>query len=135
MMIIEQIRPYYPVELHGRSDFLLREYLQHNILQILFTSDYASRFVFIGGTCLRIMHQNRRFSEDLDFDNFGISEQDFTQVSGIIKSGLEKLGYQVEIRNVMPLLYSFSGHLVSGRFESAQGGAYLNQSGYRATGV
>ncbi|MGI4871815.1 MAG: nucleotidyl transferase AbiEii/AbiGii toxin family protein [Janthinobacterium lividum] len=28
--------------------------------------------LFPGGTCLRIVHGNQRFSEDLDFDNSGL---------------------------------------------------------------
>lgn len=42
-----------------------------------------------------------KFSEDLDFDNFQLSEEEFNGISRIVKSELEKSGYEVEIRNVM----------------------------------
>ncbi|MFK7937567.1 MAG: nucleotidyl transferase AbiEii/AbiGii toxin family protein [Saprospiraceae bacterium] len=101
MMSLDEIRSFYPPNLHAKSDFLLREYLQYKILEILFNSDYARKFAFLGGTCSRIVHNNQRFSEDLDFDNFDLSANDFVQVSEIIKEELERNGYEVEIRNVM----------------------------------
>ena len=54
-----------------------------------------------GGTCLRLVHQNTRFSEDLDFDNFNLGSEDFKNLSSIIAKALEKEGYEVEIRNVL----------------------------------
>ena len=67
MMSLAEIRQFYPANLHSKSAFLLREYLQCKILELLFESPYASKFAFLGGTCLRIVHNNQRFSEDLDF--------------------------------------------------------------------
>ena len=101
MMPLAEIRSFYPENLHARSEFLLREYLQYKILELLFQSNYASKFAFLGGTCLRIVHNNQRFSEDLDFDNFDLKEADFEAVSEIIRLGLEKQGFKVEIRNVL----------------------------------
>jgi predicted nucleotidyltransferase component of viral defense system len=100
MMSLSEIRSYYPDYLHNRGEFLLREYLQYKILELLFQSNYASKFVFLGGTCLRIVHGNRRFSEDLDFDNFNLAQEDFEDVSQAIKAGLERQGFEVEMRNV-----------------------------------
>ena len=101
MLALPEIRSYYPDHLQHRGEFLIREYLQHKILEILFESDYAAKFAFLGGTCLRIIHQNNRFSEDLDFDNFDLSKEDFEEVSRLIGKGLEREGYQVDIRNVL----------------------------------
>jgi len=70
MMTLEEIKSFYPSPLQQRGAFLLREYLQYKILALLFDSAYANKFAFLGGTCLRIVHSNQRFSEDLDFDNF-----------------------------------------------------------------
>lgn len=100
MMQLSEIRKNYPPELQGQGAFLLREYLQYKILELLFTSKFAEKFAFLGGTCLRIVHDNQRFSEDLDFDNFNLSEGDFEAVAQIIQTGLELEGYRVEIRNV-----------------------------------
>ena len=105
MMELSEIRKFYPKQLHSRGAFLLREYLQYKILEIIFQSEYASKFAFLGGTCLRIVHNNQRFSEDLDFDNFDLNEQDFTAVSKHIQTKLEEQGYRVEMRNVFKGAY------------------------------
>lgn len=49
---------------------------------------------------MRIVHQSNRFSEDLDFDHFGLSPAEFDGVALAIQRGLELEGYQVEIENV-----------------------------------
>ncbi|MEN9303775.1 MAG: hypothetical protein RL264_2204 [Bacteroidota bacterium] len=70
MLELKEIKRFYEASLHPHERFLLKEYLQYKILEIVFSSKYASKMLFIGGSCLRIVHQNQRFSEDLDFDNF-----------------------------------------------------------------
>jgi predicted nucleotidyltransferase component of viral defense system len=67
MLSFAQIQQFYPPQLHSFGSFLLREYLQYKILALIFNSDFATKFAFLGGTCLRIVHQTNRFSEDLDF--------------------------------------------------------------------
>ncbi len=84
---------------------MLREYLQYKILEILFESDYANKFAFIGGTALRIVHGNNRFSEDLDFDNFNLSAEEFSKVAEVIKQGLQLEGYEVDFRSVARAAY------------------------------
>ena len=105
MLDLNQIETYYPPALRPFRRFILREYLQHKILQLIYDSHYADRFTFLGGTCLRIVYGNQRFSEDLDFDNTGISEVDFESLSQLIEAGLEREGYQVEMRLVMKGAY------------------------------
>ena len=105
MLSLDQIKNYYPANLRGFERFMLREYLQYKILEILFESQYANEFAFIGGTALRIVHDNTRFSEDLDFDNFNITKEVFSEVADAIKYGLELEGYQVEIRSVAKAAY------------------------------
>jgi len=100
MLSLEQIKKYYPDNLKGFERFMLREYLQYKILEILFESEYANKFSFIDGTALRIVHENNRFSEDLDFDNFNITEDDFYKVADVINKGLLLEGYKVEFRSV-----------------------------------
>ena len=105
MLELSEIAKEYPEKLSGFSSFIIQEYLQYKILQILFESRFAAEFCFLGGTCLRIVHGNSRFSEDLDFDNFNIPEQGFKKVSKIIVNGLEKEGYQVEMKTVLKNAY------------------------------
>ena len=96
MLTLSEIEKNYPENLRGFKRFILREYLQYKLLQILFDSEYANELCFLGGTCLRIVHGNTRFSEDLDFDNFTIAEDTFAKVSDVLKKQLEQEGYDVE---------------------------------------
>lgn len=100
MLSIAEIKKFYPKELGGFERFMLREYLQYKLLEIVFESSFAEKLCFLGGTCLRIVHANPRFSEDLDFDNFDLSSDDFDTLSLVIKNQLQYLGYEVEIKNV-----------------------------------
>lgn len=100
MLSLQEIEKYYPENIRVFKKNLLREYLQYKILQIIFNSKYANKLVFLGGTALRIVHDNNRFSEDLDFDNFGLTEKEFNEISLVVKKQLELEGYEVEIKNV-----------------------------------
>ncbi len=105
MLELEQIKSYYPGNLRGVERFMLREYLQYKILEILFESVYANKLVFIGGSALRIVHGNNRFSEDLDFDNFNISPEEFIEIGKTIQHGLKLEGYEVDIRSMTRVVY------------------------------
>ncbi|MEO0733514.1 MAG: nucleotidyl transferase AbiEii/AbiGii toxin family protein [Bacteroidota bacterium] len=98
MMDLKTIQSFYPVELQREKMFLLREYLQYEILKLLFEGKYAHKYTFLGGTCLRICYGTNRFSEDLDFDNVGLTEIEFEETAALIKTGLELLGYTVAIK-------------------------------------
>jgi predicted nucleotidyltransferase component of viral defense system len=100
MLSLDQIKKYYPENLRPFERFLIREYLQCKILEIIFDSKYANQFAFIGGTALRLIYGSERFSEDLDFDNFGLTPEVFSEISSYIRYQLELEGYIVEIRNV-----------------------------------
>lgn len=100
MLNLKEIEKYYPENLKIFKKNILREYLQYKILQIVFDCQYASKLSFLGGTNLRIIHDNARFSEDLDFDNFGLEENEFEEISQIVKKQMELEGYGVETRNV-----------------------------------
>jgi predicted nucleotidyltransferase component of viral defense system len=100
MISLKEIEKFYPATLRRFSKSLLREYLQYKILQIIFDSKYAGKLCFLGGTALRIVHGNNRFSEDIDFDNFSLNEKEFDEISELVKEKLELEGYEVEIRNV-----------------------------------
>lgn len=105
MLSLQEIEKYYPENIRAFKRNLLREYLQYKILQIIFDSKYANKLSFLGGTALRIVHDNTRFSEDLDFDNFGLAEKEFEEISKVLKKQLELEGYAVEIRNVFKGAY------------------------------
>lgn len=100
MLSLDEIRKFHPQEVHQYDRFLLREYLQYKILEIIFESSFASKLCFIGDTCLRIVHNNNRFSEDLDFDNFDLQKEEFVEIANQIELKLKQNGFEVNIRKV-----------------------------------
>jgi predicted nucleotidyltransferase component of viral defense system len=100
MLDLQQIKEQYPEQLQGYERAIVREYLQYKILQAIFESNQASQLSFLGGTALRIIHGNNRFSEDIDLDNFGLSLQAFGDVIQKVKQLLVLEGFQVEISMV-----------------------------------
>jgi hypothetical protein len=54
MLDIEQIQSYYPKNLKSFKKNILREYLQYKILEIIYTSIYAKRLIFMGGGGVRL---------------------------------------------------------------------------------
>ena len=66
MLDLQQIKNEYSEPLQGYERAIVREYLQYKILQAIFESKHASHLSFLGGTALRIVHGNSRFSEDIE---------------------------------------------------------------------
>ncbi|HUF38041.1 MAG TPA: nucleotidyl transferase AbiEii/AbiGii toxin family protein [Anaerolineales bacterium] len=99
MLDFDLIKSQYPQELQGFERPLLREYLQYKILQGIFDSGLADKLSFIGGTALRIIHGNTRFSEDIDLENFGLDHAGFQTLIETLRRFLELEGFEVEIRN------------------------------------
>ncbi len=100
MLSLQNIKDYYPAQLWGFDRFILREYLQYKILEIIYDSPHTNSLIFMGGTALRIIYNNNRFSEDLDFDNKNIAESDFGEITEFIHHKLELQGYEIQMRNV-----------------------------------
>lgn len=99
MLELKQIQLYYPDNLKPFKKNILREYIQYKILEIIYSSEYADKMFFMGGTALRIIYSNSRFSEDLDFDNKGLAEKDFESLLEIITKGFELEGYRLSFKN------------------------------------
>lgn len=100
MMTLDQILSAYPGNLRAFKESVLKEYLQYKILNSIFNSEYSSELAFLGGTALRIVYGSTRFSEDLDFDNFALTEAEFTALSTVIKRDLSLEGLDVEVSMV-----------------------------------
>lgn len=60
---IREYSPANPVE----QENVLQELMQHYVLASLARAGLFAEAMFHGGTCLRIVHEMNRFSEDLDF--------------------------------------------------------------------
>lgn len=75
---------------------ILREYLQSRFLEIFYSLRGSHQLIFIGGTCLRLLHNLDRFSEDLDFDNCGLSTDQIKKIIGKTIKQLEKESFIIE---------------------------------------
>ena len=95
MVNLEDLLQQYPAELRLPQfyEFILKEYIQSKMLAAIAAADTENRLVFIGGTNLRIVHNNQRFSEDLDFDNFDLSRDHFYYLTDKVIAELQKSGY------------------------------------------
>jgi predicted nucleotidyltransferase component of viral defense system len=89
MLSLSSIVWYYPQNQSHNKEMCLKEYLQMKILKSIFWSPYGTKLRFIGGTALRIVYQNQRFSEDLDFDIVNLSFDDFENLATIVRHDLE----------------------------------------------
>lgn len=55
MLRINEILPYYQESLRVHREFILREYLQYKILQIVFNiPEYNDKLCFLGGSCATV---------------------------------------------------------------------------------
>lgn len=71
---------------------VLTEYLQSEILAVVFNSKFGPHLSFLGGTCLRFIHKIERFSEDLDFDLIK-DGLDYELLAEFIGKKLRELGF------------------------------------------
>jgi len=97
MLDLDQIRASYPEELRPFGTNLLREYLQHKILESTYRSRHGARLSFMGGTCIHLVHGCPRFSEDLDFDTGSVTAEEFRELAVSVRKDLEQEGYTVEL--------------------------------------
>jgi len=74
--------------------------MQYKIPEAIFDSKLGIKLALMGGTAARIIHGNTRFSEDLYFDNLGLSKSDFEQLISSLSKKLRLQGYEVETRTV-----------------------------------
>ncbi len=101
MLTIDQIVSYFTETLFRKNpQGALVEYLQHELLDSLFKNPKSANLSFIGGTAIRILHQSVRFSEDLDFDSFGLSFAEFEAMLAGACKDMEHKGFIVEYRVV-----------------------------------
>ena len=105
MINLDKIKFFYSIKEQWFEQFILKEYLQYQILNIIFNTKYAKNLSFLWWTAIRLIHNSNRFSEDLDFDNFWLDEKDFEDFSKIVKKELENLWFKVEIKNVYKWAY------------------------------
>ena len=114
----------------GKIRGVLREYLQILILKEIYRTKEGKKLYFTGGTCLRLVENLKRFSEDLDFDTNSLSEKDFVNLMEKVKTELERIGLCPSLKNSSwDRVYSFKflfpdiekKYSVSSRYSKKQG--------------
>lgn len=101
MIAIHEIVRQYPEKMQRPEfyDQMVKEYLHHHMLRLLFSGKQAGKIFFLGGTALRYFYDVKRFSEDLDFDCFDLSREEFAQMTDNVEKGIQSLGYDVNIED------------------------------------
>ena len=99
MLTFSQLKEQYT----KRNEFVsprlvLEEYLQYELLDSLYKQKGSEQLSFMGGTSMRICYRGNRFSEDLDFDNFGLSFAIFQLILNGVIVDMQQKGFSVEFR-------------------------------------
>lgn len=97
LMFLQIKKMYSQAELSNYRNVLV-EYLQYEILDSIYKQKEAQKLSFMGGTSIRIIYQGNRFSEDLDFDNFGLSFKDFQILMKAVSEDMSLKGFKVDFR-------------------------------------
>jgi len=99
MISFDEIRSFFADSLRknpSHFEFMLKDYFHYRMLDMIFSGEFASKLCFIGGTNLRILYQIQRFSEDLDFDCFNLSREEFISLTDKVIYRLKQEGIKVE---------------------------------------
>jgi len=81
----------------GKMRGILREYLQVLILKELYKLPDGKKLCFTGGTYLRLVHQTKRFSEDLDFNAIQMNKNNFEELLKKAQGNLKKEGLEIKL--------------------------------------
>jgi predicted nucleotidyltransferase component of viral defense system len=100
MINLSEIKKQFPDNLPEQDRHILREYMQYQILNLIFKQKIATKLSFLGGTAIKICYGSQRYSEDLDFDNFQLTQTEFEQLIKKLVNDLQNEGYSVEYRLV-----------------------------------
>lgn len=97
MIELDEIIRQYPKEQQKVEfyDQMLKEYIHHYMLQALYTSKFANNIHFLGGTALRLFYGLKRFSEDIDFDCYDLTREQFIEVTDMVANELRHYGFDV----------------------------------------
>jgi len=117
MIGFDEIKQFFPEVLKKNAsayEYMLKEYFQYKILDIIFNTKFAGKLSFIGGSNLRILHHINRFSEDLDFDCFDLERDEFMELTDIVirSLGLEGIRVQADDKPKDMSLTAFRRNLV-----------------------
>lgn len=97
--MLELIKKYVGKSNRETETHRLREFLQCQILQALSARGYFKNISFLGGTSLRLVHEVRRYSEDLDFSLISKSnDYNFDEMIHCIVRELELKNFVIDCK-------------------------------------
>ncbi len=100
MLTFDQLKTMYSnIELAYPRNILV-EYLQYELLDSIYKQKNSSQLSFVGGTAIRIVYNGNRFSEDLDFDNFGLSFFSFKSLMEEVVRDMGLKGFFIEFKMI-----------------------------------
>lgn len=106
MLSFQELKKYYPENVFkDNKNLVLVEYIQYELLDSIFKTKGSERISFMGGTAIRIVYDSSRFSEDLDFDNFGLSFAEFSDLLDGVVMDMKQKGFEIEFRLVQKGAY------------------------------
>jgi predicted nucleotidyltransferase component of viral defense system len=106
MLTLNQIKSSVGEAIFQRSPrSALIEYLQYEILDSIFKQKNSEKLSFIGGTSIRIVYFSQRFSEDLDFDNFGLNYENFKLLLDKVVKDMELKGFELEFKFIEKMAF------------------------------
>ncbi|EKD99978.1 MAG: hypothetical protein ACD_22C00118G0001 [uncultured bacterium] len=77
---------------------VIREYLQAKFISTLYALPNSNKLSFVGGTSLRLLRNLNRFSEDLDFDNLGLSSKEVGSLVLEVVRRFQAEGLDIELK-------------------------------------
>lgn len=77
---------------------ILREYLQSKFLVEFYALPGSKEMSFVGGTALRLLRGLPRFSEDLNFDNLGLSDKEVVGLVEEVVNVFERGNIEVKLK-------------------------------------
>lgn len=76
---------------------VLREYIQILILKQIYNLKTENKLYFTGGTYLRLLHNAKRFSEDLDFYTCKMLKEEFENLMSRVQKELKRVGLKAKV--------------------------------------
>lgn len=96
--LVEQVRNENPKITSEELTSLVREYLQTLILKSVYRSKFGQNLSFVGGTCLRMCYDLKRYSEDLDFClDKKAADYDFDRLCKLVQKDLSLVNITVDL--------------------------------------
>jgi len=96
--MVEQMRSENPAVTSEELINIVREYLQIIILKSIYQSKFGQDISFMGGTCLRICYDLKRYSEDLDFTlDKKTSGYDFQSLNRLIQKDFSLRNIKIDL--------------------------------------